>query len=72
MQKSSVYGGNTNLPFSESQNVDHPVSLYAATKSNELIAHSYSHLYNIKFYWIKILYCLWSMGKTRYGIISFY
>ena len=45
---SSVYGGNTNLPFSECDNVDHPVSLYAATKkANELIAHSYSHLFNI-------------------------
>ncbi len=45
---SSVYGGNTKMPFSETQNVDHPVSLYAATKkSNELMAHSYSHLYNI-------------------------
>ncbi len=45
---SSVYGGNVNLPFNESQNVDHPISLYAATKkSNELLAHSYSHLYNI-------------------------
>ena len=45
---SSVYGGNTNMPFSEKQSVDHPVSLYAATKkSNELMAHSYSHLYNI-------------------------
>ncbi len=45
---SSVYGGNTKMPFSEKQSVDHPVSLYAATKkSNELIAHSYSHLYNI-------------------------
>ncbi len=45
---SSVYGGNTKMPFSESQPVDHPVSLYAATKrSNELIAHSYSHLYSI-------------------------
>ena len=45
---SSVYGGNTKLPFTEDQNVDHPVSLYAATKkSNELMAHSYSHLYNI-------------------------
>ena len=43
---SSVYGGNTNFPFSETQSVDHPVSLYAATKkSNELMAHSYSHLY---------------------------
>ena len=45
---SSVYGGNTKTPFRENDNVDHPVSLYAATKrSNELIAHSYSHLYNL-------------------------
>lgn len=45
---SSVYGLNTKYPFSESDNVDHPASLYAATKkSNELMAHSYSHLYNI-------------------------
>ncbi len=45
---SSVYGGNTKLPFNENQNVSHPVSLYAATKkSNELIAHSYSHIYKI-------------------------
>jgi len=45
---SSVYGGNTNMPFSETKSVDHPVSLYAATKrSNELMAHSYSHLYKI-------------------------
>jgi UDP-glucuronate 4-epimerase len=45
---SSVYGGNTKLPFSESDNVDHPVSLYAATKkANELMAHTYSHLYKI-------------------------
>jgi UDP-glucuronate 4-epimerase len=43
---SSVYGQNTKLPYSESDQVDHPVSLYAATKkSNELMAHSYSHLY---------------------------
>jgi UDP-glucuronate 4-epimerase len=45
---SSVYGANSELPWSESQNVDHPVSLYAATKkSNELMAHVYSHLYGI-------------------------
>jgi len=45
---SSVYGSNKEMPFSTSQNVDHPISLYAATKkSNELIAHSYSHLFNI-------------------------
>lgn len=43
---SSVYGANTKLPFSTHDNVDHPVSLYAATKkANELMAHSYSHLY---------------------------
>ena len=45
---SSVYGGNKKIPFSVADNVDHPVSLYAATKkSNELLAHSYSKLYNI-------------------------
>ena len=45
---SSVYGGNKLMPFKENHNVDHPVSLYAATKrSNELIAHCYSHLYNL-------------------------
>jgi len=45
---SSVYGSNTAMPFSESQATNHPISLYAATKkSNELMAHSYSHLYNI-------------------------
>ena len=45
---SSVYGGNTNMPFSEHDSVDHPVSLYAATKkANELMAHTYSHLYGL-------------------------
>lgn len=45
---SSVYGANTKLPFSVHDNVDHPVSLYAATKkSNELMAHTYSHLFGI-------------------------
>lgn len=45
---SSVYGGNRNLPFNERQPVNHPVSLYAATKkANELIAHTYSHLYGL-------------------------
>jgi UDP-glucuronate 4-epimerase len=46
---SSVYGANTKLPFSEHDNVDHPVSLYAATKkANELMAHSYAHLYGMR------------------------
>jgi UDP-glucuronate 4-epimerase len=45
---SSVYGANTKLPFSVQDNVDHPVSLYAASKkANELMAHAYSHLYRI-------------------------
>jgi len=45
---SSVYGGNTKMPFSEHDSVDHPVSLYAATKkANELMAHTYSHLFDL-------------------------
>lgn len=45
---SSVYGGNTQMPFSEHDSVDHPISLYAATKkANELMAHTYSHLYGL-------------------------
>lgn len=45
---SSVYGGNAKLPFSEHDNIDHPISLYAATKkSNELMAHTYSHLFGL-------------------------
>lgn len=46
---SSVYGGNRELPFSEDQSVDHPISLYAATKkANELMAHVYSHLFGLQ------------------------
>jgi UDP-glucuronate 4-epimerase len=45
---SSIYGGNSRMPFSEHDNVDHPISLYAATKkSNELMAHTYSHLFGL-------------------------
>lgn len=45
---SSVYGGNTKMPFSEHDSVDHPVSMYAATKkANELMAHTYSHLFGV-------------------------
>jgi UDP-glucuronate 4-epimerase len=45
---SSVYGGNTSMPFSEHHNIDHPVSMYAATKkANELMAHTYSHLFRL-------------------------
>ena len=62
---SSVYGGNVKMPFSEVHNVDHPVSFYAATKkANELIAHSYSHLYNIPSTGFKIFYSIWTMGEA--------
>ena len=45
---SSVYGANTKMPFSEHDSVNHPLSLYAASKkSNELMAHTYSYLYNL-------------------------
>ena len=45
---SSVYGGNKKIPFSEKDSVDHPISIYATTKkANELMAHNYSHLYNL-------------------------
>jgi len=45
---SSVYGSNTQMPFSETHNIDHPVSMYAATKkANELMAHTYSHLFGL-------------------------
>ena len=64
---SSVYGGNTKVPFSEIDSVNHPISLYAATKrSNELMAHSYSHLYGLPCTGLRF-YSLWSMGQTRYG-----
>ena len=59
---SSVYGDNDLFPYSEKNIVDHPISLYAATKkSNELLAHSYSYIYNIpstglRFYW-------WTLGR---------
>src|ERR1017187_9186451 len=48
LSSSSVYGANAKLPFAEDDNIDHPVSLYAATKkANELMAHSYAHLYRL-------------------------
>ena len=60
---SSVYGGNTNLPFNESQAVNHPVSLYAATKkANELMAHSYSHLYGMPATGLRF-FTVWTIGR---------
>ena len=68
---SSVYGANTNMPFSVHDNVDHPVSLYAATKkSNELMAHTYSHLYDLPCTGLRFFYGLRTMGTTGYGLVS--
>lgn len=64
---SSVYGLNGKVPFSERDSIAHPVSLYAATKkSNELMAHTYSHLYMYSFYGLLLFYCLWSLGSSGY------
>ena len=63
---SSVYGAVTQMPFSVHQNVDHPVSLYAATKkSNELMAHSYSHLFRLPTTGLRFFYRLRPMGGGR-------
>ena len=62
---SSVYGANSLQPFSESHGVDHPLSLYAATKkSNEMIAHAYSHLYRLPTTGLRFFYGLWTLGPT--------
>ena len=61
-----------NLPYSEDQSVNHPVSLYAATKkSNELMAHSYSHLFEIPSTGLRFFTVYGSLGKTRYGANDF-
>jgi UDP-glucuronate 4-epimerase len=65
---SSVYGANTKLPFSVHDNVDHPISLYAASKkANELMAHSYSHLYRIPSTGLRFFTVLRSLVSARYG-----
>ncbi len=61
---SSVYGGNKIIPFSETHSVDHPVSLYAATKkSNEMLAHSYSHLFQIPMTGLRFFTVYGPMGR---------
>jgi len=61
---SSVYGGNKITPFSESHSVDHPISLYAATKkSNEMLAHSYSHLFQIPMTGLRFFTVYGPMGR---------
>ncbi len=69
---SSVYGGNTKLPFSESQNVDHPISLYAATKkANELIAHTYSHLYDLNVTGLRFFTVYGPWGRPDMALFKF-
>lgn len=69
---SSVYGGNKVAPFSTNHNVDHPVSLYAATKkSNELMAHTYSHLYNIPTTGLRFFTVYGSFGRPDMAYFSF-
>jgi UDP-glucuronate 4-epimerase len=65
---SSVYGGNRNLPFDERQPVNHPVSLYAASKkANELMAHTYSHLYGLPATGLRFFTVYGTLGTPRYG-----
>ncbi|SCI09858.1 dTDP-glucose 4%2C6-dehydratase 2 [uncultured Collinsella sp.] len=69
---SSVYGGNEKVPFSEADQVDHPVSLYAATKkANELIAHAYSKLYDIPCTGLRFFTVYGPMGRPDMAYFKF-
>ncbi|MFP8643709.1 SDR family NAD(P)-dependent oxidoreductase [Priestia aryabhattai] len=69
---SSVYGANKKVPFEESDFVDHPVSLYAATKkSNELMAHTYSHLYNVPATGLRFFTVYGPMGRPDMAYFGF-
>lgn len=69
---SSVYGGNSLVPFSTKHNVDHPVSFYAATKkSNELMAHTYSHLYKIPTTGLRFFTVYGPYGRPDMAYFSF-
>ena len=69
---SSVYGANTTMPFSVHHNVDHPVSLYAATKkSNELLAHTYSHLYDLLTTGLRFFTVYGPWGRPDMAIFKF-
>jgi UDP-glucuronate 4-epimerase len=69
---SSVYGANTKVPFSVSDNVDHPISLYAASKkANELIAHVYSHLYNLPTTGLRFFTVYGSWGRPDMAYFKF-
>ena len=70
--RSSVYGANNKVPFEESDRVDSPVSLYAATKkSNELMAHTYSHLFNIKTTGLRFFTVYGPLGRPDMAYFSF-
>ncbi len=69
---SSVYGANTQMPFSVHHNVDHPVSLYAATKkANELMAHTYSHLYRLPTTGLRFFTVYGPWGRPDMALYSF-
>lgn len=69
---SSVYGANTKMPFSVHDNVDHPLSLYAASKkSNELMAHTYAHLYNIPVTGLRFFTVYGPFGRPDMALFSF-
>jgi len=69
---SSVYGTNTKMPFSVHDNVDHPVSLYAATKkANELMAHTYSHLYNLPTTGLRFFTVYGPWGRPDMALFTF-
>ena len=69
---SSVYGGNRKMPFAEDDGVDHPVSLYAATKkANELMAHSYSHLYGLPSTGLRFFTVYGPWGRPDMAIFKF-
>lgn len=69
---SSVYGSNTRMPFSVHDNVDHPISLYAATKkANELMAHTYSHLYRIPTTGLRFFTVYGPWGRPDMALFSF-
>lgn len=69
---SSVYGANTKIPFATDDPVDHPVSLYAATKrANELMAHTYSHLYNIPATGLRFFTVYGPWGRPDMAYFSF-
>ncbi|MBI4293881.1 MAG: NAD-dependent epimerase [Betaproteobacteria bacterium] len=69
---SSVYGANTKLPFSENDSVDHPLSLYAATKrANELMAHSYAHLYGLRCTGLRFFTVYGPWGRPDMALFKF-